>query len=225
MEAQALEVEYLPTDTLVEYAGNAKVHTREQVGQIVKSIEEFGFNDPIAVWTNKDGKPEIVEGHGRLMAARQLGMEELPVIFLDRMTDEQRRAYTHVHNQLTMNTGWDVQKLEGDIEQLDFDWEGYGFDIDLAVGQADAARSEDEHRGALSERFGIPPFSVLNARSGEWQERKRQWLSLGIKSELGRGGGLDRWQVGGGSGRLAAPAQQGKRLTYNIDARASAYRG
>ena len=89
-----------------------------------------------------------------------------------------------------MNTGWDIEKLEGDIEQLDFDWEGYGFDIDLAVGQADAARSEDEHKGALSERFGIPPFSVLNARSGEGQERKRRWLSTGIKSEIGRGGGL-----------------------------------
>ena len=187
MEAQALEVEYLPTDTLVEYAGNAKVHTREQVGQIVKSIEEFGFNDPIAVWTNKDGKPEIVEGHGRLMAAKELGMDELPVIFLDRMSDEQRRAYTHVHNQLTMNTGWDVEKLEGDIEQLDFDWEGYGFDVQQA-GDTPMALGDEEMRASLSDRFGVPPFTILDARRGEWQERKRQWLALGIKSELGRGG-------------------------------------
>lgn len=163
MEAQALEVEYLPTETLVEYAGNAKLHTGEQVGQIVKSIEEFGFNDPIAVWTNKKGQPEIVEGHGRLYAAREMGMEKVPVIFLDRMTDEQRRAYAHVHNQLTMNTGWDIEKLEGDIEQLDFDWEGYGFPEYVVSGQRfDAIGDllENEFAGNVLDDSGKDYFNV-----------------------------------------------------------------
>ena len=128
MEAQQLEVEYEATDALVPYARNAKIHTAEQVGQIANSIREFGFNDPIAVWTNADGESEIVEGHGRVLAAKEMGMESVPVIHLDRMTDEQRRAYTHVHNQLTMTTGWDFGALDADLDELDFDFGEFGFD-------------------------------------------------------------------------------------------------
>lgn len=69
-----LTVEEVPTDELVPYARNAKVHTNEQIDQIVKSIEEFGFNGPIAVWHNEDGAMEIIEGHGRVMAAKKLGL-------------------------------------------------------------------------------------------------------------------------------------------------------
>lgn len=128
MEAQSLQVEYEATESLVPYANNAKIHTSEQVEQICSSIREFGFNDPIAVWTNKDGESEIVEGHGRVLAAQKLGIDKVPVIHLDRMSDEQRRAYTHVHNQLTMNTGWDFDTLQCDMEELDFDFEDFGFD-------------------------------------------------------------------------------------------------
>ena len=81
---------YEPVGRLVGYARNAKIHTAEQVEQIKKSIEEFGFNDPIGVWTNEEGKSEVVEGHGRLIAARELGMETVPVVHLDSLTDEQR---------------------------------------------------------------------------------------------------------------------------------------
>ena len=123
-----LTVEEVPTDELVPYANNAKVHTNEQIGQIVKSIEEFGFNDPIAVYHNEDGAMEIIEGHGRVMAAKKLGLDVLPVVTLDHLTNDQRRAYTHVHNQLTMNTGWDLDKLSFDLDDLDFDFDGFGFD-------------------------------------------------------------------------------------------------
>ena len=99
-----LEVTYEPIGRLQEYANNAKIHTGEQIEQIKASIREFGFNDPIGVWTNAEGKSEVVEGHGRLTAALELGMETVPVIHLDSLTDEQRRAYTHVHNQVTLNT-------------------------------------------------------------------------------------------------------------------------
>lgn len=119
-----LNVEQIATDQLVPYAGNAKIHTREQVRQIARSIEQFGFNDPVAIW-----KDEIVEGHGRVMAAKELGLETVPVIRLDHMTDEQRRAYTHIHNQLTMNTQMDFDALADDFEQLDFDFEMFGFDM------------------------------------------------------------------------------------------------
>lgn len=120
------------TDALIPYARNAKIHTNEQVDQICKSIEEFGFNDPIAIWHNANGEMEIVEGHGRVLAASKLGLEIIPTICLDHLTDEQRRAYTHVHNQLNMNTGWDFETLDLDIEELemnlDLDFGDFGFE-------------------------------------------------------------------------------------------------
>jgi ParB-like chromosome segregation protein Spo0J len=118
-----LKIEYVPTESLKTYANNAKIHTAEQIEQIKKSITEFSFNDPIAVW--KDN--EIIEGHGRLIAALELGIEELPIIRLDNLTDEQRKAYTLVHNKLTMNTGFDMELLDLEIEATDIDMEQFGF--------------------------------------------------------------------------------------------------
>lgn len=127
-DSTELKVEVARTDDLVPYARNAKVHTATQVDSIANSIREFGFNDPVAVWTNANGEPEIVEGHGRVMAAKRLGMEELPVIYLDHMDDEQRRAYVHVHNQTTLASGFDEAILAKDLDELDFDWESLGFE-------------------------------------------------------------------------------------------------
>lgn len=123
-----LQVEWEDVAELVPYANNANIHTEEQIGQIVASIKEFGFNDPIAVWTNADGASEVIEGHGRIMAAQKLGMDKVPVIHLDALTDEQRRAYTHVHNQLTRNSEWDWETLAEEMEALEFDWGELGFD-------------------------------------------------------------------------------------------------
>ena len=123
-----LKVERVPLDALHEYNGNAKEHPEEQVEQIAQSMREFGNCDPIAVWTNNKGELEIVEGHGQLLALRRLGAADAPVIFLDHLTDEQRRAYVHVHNQTTLNSGFDVDVLQQEIESLpDFDWDAFGF--------------------------------------------------------------------------------------------------
>lgn len=132
-----LTVEEVPTDSLIPYANNAKVHTNEQVGQIETSIKEFGFNDPVAVWDNPAGGIEIVEGHGRVLAAKNLGLETLPIIRLDHLTDEQRRAYTHVHNQLTLNTGWDFDVLDLELDELDFDFGEFGFDFEALASEQD----------------------------------------------------------------------------------------
>lgn len=119
-----LKVEYMNTADLKPYANNAKIHTAEQIEQIKKSIEEFGMNDPIAVWKNN----EIIEGHGRLIACSELGINKVPVIRLDDLTDEQRRAYMLVHNQLTMNTGFDSDVLNIELDDISFDMSEYGFD-------------------------------------------------------------------------------------------------
>lgn len=124
-----LTVEELPTADLVPYARNAKLHPDEQVGQIAKSIEEFGFNDPVEVWDNAEGELEIVEGHGRVLAAKRLGLETVPVVRLNHLSDEQRRAYTHVHNQTAMNSGWDYSTLDLELDELDFEFKEYGFDV------------------------------------------------------------------------------------------------
>ena len=124
-----LKIEYIDINKLKAYKKNAKIHTEEQIEQIKKSIQEFGMNDPIAVW--KDN--EIIEGHGRLLACQELGEKKVPIIKLDNLTDEQRRAYMLVHNQLTMNTGFDLdilqQELDG-ITSIDMDEFGFNYDIE-----------------------------------------------------------------------------------------------
>ena len=120
-----LRIEYVSKQDLKPYANNAKIHTAEQIEQIKKSIEEFGFNDPIAIWHDN----EIIEGHGRLLAVMEIDdIQEVPIIRLDDLTDEERRAYMLAHNQLTMNTGFDFMLLEEELENLEIDMGEFGFD-------------------------------------------------------------------------------------------------
>lgn len=125
---EMLKVEYLPIDDLKPYENNAKIHTDEQIEQIKKSITEFGMIDPVGIWGEDN---IIVEGHGRLMACKELGYKEMPVIRLDDLSDEQRKAYTLVHNKTTMNTGYDENLLSVELTDLsDFDLNlgEFGFD-------------------------------------------------------------------------------------------------
>lgn len=118
-----LKIEYLPIEELKPYANNAKEHPAEQVEQIKKSIQQFGFDDPIGIW-----KDEIVEGHGRLIAALELGMDTVPVIRLDHLTDDQRRAYTLVHNKLTMNSDFNLDLLQMELDDIEIDMTDFGFE-------------------------------------------------------------------------------------------------
>lgn len=111
-----LKIEYVPIEDIKPYANNAKTHPAEQVEQIKKFIEQFGFNDPIAIWHN-----EVVEGHGRLIAATEMGIDTVPIIRLDNLTDEQRRAYGLVHNKLTMNSGFNFDLLQMELENISFE--------------------------------------------------------------------------------------------------------
>ena len=120
-----LKIEYINIADIKPYAGNVKEHPSDQIEQIKKSIEEFGFADPIAIW-----KDEIVEGHGRYLAAQEMGLDKVPVIRLDDLTDEQRRAYTLVHNKLTMNTGFNIEMLDLELNAIDdIDMEQFGFEF------------------------------------------------------------------------------------------------
>lgn len=134
-----LKIEYIPIDDLIPYSGNAKKHPASQIEQIKDSILEFGFNDPIATWHN-----EVVEGHGRLYAAKELGLEKLPVIRLDDLTDDQRKAYTLIHNKLTMDSDFDTEILLDELQAIDLDMEKYGFDIDDYAPDLDDGYYGDE---------------------------------------------------------------------------------
>ena len=125
-----LTVKMVPTDELVPYAGNAKEHPDWQVGQIAASIKQFGFDDPVGIWHNPQGQPVIVEGHGRVLAAKELGITEVPTIALDHLDDEGRRAYTLAHNKLTTNTGYDADVLAAELDAISgIDMSDFGFDV------------------------------------------------------------------------------------------------
>lgn len=120
-----MEIIKIKLKNLKPYEKNAKIHTQEQIEQIKKSIEQFGMNDPIAVWGEEN---LIVEGHGRLEALKELGYDEVECIRLDHLTDEERKAYTLAHNKLTMNTDFDYGILDEELNDiLDIDMEDFGF--------------------------------------------------------------------------------------------------
>lgn len=138
----ALTIEYLDKSELKPFARNAKMHPSEQIEQIKKSITDFGFNDPIGIY----GDNEVVEGHGRLLAVMEMDdVKEVPVIRLDHMSSEERRAYALVHNQLTMNSGFNFDLLQEELDSLSIDMSDFGFDeMFFSSTQEDDVVVEDE---------------------------------------------------------------------------------
>lgn len=104
---------YLAPSELRRYERNARAHGEEDISAIKESIKSFGFNDPVGIWGENN---IIVEGHGRVTAALQLGLEKIPCIRLDWMTDEQRRAYALAHNKTAELSGWDFETLDEELE-------------------------------------------------------------------------------------------------------------
>jgi hypothetical protein len=136
------KLERWPIERLVPYERNARTHSPEQVAQIAASIQEFGFTNPILV----DGKDGIIAGHGRLAAAKDLGLTEVPVVVLDHLTPDQKRAYVLADNKLALNAGWDVDMLASEIEELqavEFDLSLLGWSADELKGLAEDGWASD----------------------------------------------------------------------------------
>lgn len=122
-------LEAIEIDALIPYARNSRTHSDGQVAQIASSIKEFGFTNPVLI----DGGGGIIAGHGRVLAARKLGMSKVPCIRLEHMTEAQKRAYVIADNRLALNSGWDTEMLKvefADLKELGFDLELTGFDLD-----------------------------------------------------------------------------------------------
>lgn len=120
-----MEIIKIKIEDLKPYEKNAKIHTREQIEQIKNSIKQFGMNDPVAVWGENN---LIIEGHGRLQALKELNYDEVECIRLDHLTDEERKAYTLAHNKLTMNTDFDFDLLNFELEDIEnIDMADFGF--------------------------------------------------------------------------------------------------
>lgn len=118
-----IEVKNLPADALIPYARNARTHSDDQVKQIAASIREFGFNNPILIRDDLT----VIAGHGRLAAAKVLGLKEVPTISLSHLTPLQVRAYVLADNKLAMNAGWDDEMLALELKDLEME----GFDVSL----------------------------------------------------------------------------------------------
>ncbi|MFZ3192802.1 MAG: site-specific DNA-methyltransferase [Moraxellaceae bacterium] len=194
-------------ESLIPYVNNARTHSDEQVAMIAASLREFGWTNPILI----DSEGGVIAGHGRLLAARKIldagasaahwdDPRLVPVLELSHMTDAQKRAYVIADNKLAERAGWDTELLcleLGGLRDDGFDLGLIGFDpvdLDSLLGGADielggdgsGSGAADSASESLADRFMIPPFSVLNAREGWWQERKRAWLAMGINSADGR---------------------------------------
>lgn len=126
----APKIEQRSVAELIPYAANSRTHSDAQVAQIAASIREFGWTVPILI----SGDNTIIAGHGRLLAARKLGMDEVPAIILDHLSKAQQRALVIADNQLALNAGWDMDMLKAEIEDLNLD----GFDLDLLGFDASA---------------------------------------------------------------------------------------
>ena len=122
-----LAIEYRKTGELIPYINNSRTHSDQQVQQVAASIKEFGFTNPILI----DEDSGIIAGHGRLQAAQMMGMDEVPTITLEGLTEAQRKAYVIADNKLALNASWDLDILNIEMESLlefDFDFKITGFD-------------------------------------------------------------------------------------------------
>lgn len=182
-----LKIVYKKLSDLTPYENNPRLNDGA-VDAVAKSIEEFGFKVPIVI--DKDGV--IVAGHTRLKAAKQLAIDEVPCIIADDLSDEELKAFRLADNKVSELAEWDFDKLEAELVELsgmelDFDMQEFGFDDISGSGMTLVDKIKNNPIDSnLFDTFIVPPFSILNASTGYWQDRKRQWIEYGLRSEAGR---------------------------------------
>lgn len=157
-----MEIVYKKVNNLIPYINNSRTHSEEQVNQIVASINEFGFTNPLLI----DEKNNIIAGHGRLLASKKLKMEEVPCIILSGLTEAQKKAYIIADNKMALNAGWDEELLKIELEnlkELDFNLELTGFDAD----ELDDLFQVEEEQEIVEDDFDIEPPEEPKAKLGD----------------------------------------------------------
>ena len=134
-----LKIEYLPIEALKPYERNTRKHQKKDVDNIAKSIEKYGMCDAIGIWGEQN---IIVEGHGRMLACKQLGMTDVPCVRLDHLTDEQRREYAIAHNATAELSEWDLDILPDELAELDLS--DFDFDFGIEDEEQETEIVEDE---------------------------------------------------------------------------------
>jgi len=152
-----MQVEYVETGVLIPYARNTRTHTVVQIAQVAASISEFGFTNPVLI----DAENGIIAGHGRVMAAQSLNLDQVPCIRLLHLTDDQKRAYVIADNKLALNAGWDEDLLKLELSDLD----DLGFSLGL-LGFSDdelAAMLASEGENGLTDPDAVPDAPLTPA--------------------------------------------------------------
>lgn len=188
---------------LIPYARNARTHSEEQVAQLAASIQEWGWTVPVLV----DELGGIIAGHGRIMAARKLGITEVPVMVAKGWTAGQKRAYVLADNKLALNAGWDNDILSVELEELgalDFDLSKLGFNDDelsaILGGTVDISGSGEESRGVMEDylTFGDERAPITEVEIA-WFERLLEHYTREVSPDES---GFAKWLCDGGSAGL-----------------------
>ena len=179
----------MKVEDLIPYINNPR-NNENAVDKVASSISEFGFKNPIII----DKNNIVINGHTRLLASKKLGLKEVPVIRADDLTEAQVKAFRIADNKTSEYATWDEELLKIELEQLEemnfnlddlnIDYSDFGLEIELE--DAENTKEEYVEPNSLVDKFIVPPFSILDTRQGYWQDRKRKWRNIGLRSEEGR---------------------------------------
>lgn len=174
-QVKDLKIVYRDVDDLIPYARNARTHSDDQVTKIASSIKEFGFTDPIEL----DGENGILSGHGRVLAAKKLGMKKVPCVDLNGLTPAQKKAYILAANKLALDSGWDSEMLKVELDDLkaeSFDLESIGLDSLEDVASIDWA---DESEELTEENYSEPDKRILECPACHHRDSSERFKKVG----------------------------------------------
>lgn len=174
-----MEIVYKKVNDLIPYINNSRTHSDEQVNQIVASINEFGFTNPLLI----DEKDNIIAGHGRLLASKKLKIDEVPCIVLSGLTEAQKKAYIIADNKMALNAGWDEELLKIELEslkELNFDLELTGFNVD----ELDDIFQVEEEQEIVEDDFDIEPPEEPKAKLGDIYQLGNHRLMCGDSTKI-----------------------------------------
>ena len=165
-----LKIEYLPIKDLKPYEKNTRKHEKKDIENIARSIEKFGMNDAIGIWGEEN---IIVEGHGRMLACKKLGIKTVPVVRLDHLTDEQRREYAIAHNATAELSEWDLDILPDELAELDLSDFDFDFGIEEEEEEAEIVEDDDldEQERVFKERMARGEISEEDEEYQEFLEK------------------------------------------------------